>query len=100
MSLAETAIKRPIFITCIVSLMLILGYTSLTKMSVDLFPDVTFPVVFVQTVYSGASPVDVEKLVSKPIEDELSSLAGLDTISSTNAEGASYVILKFKIGNM
>ncbi len=98
MSLAETAIKRPIFITCIVSLMLILGYTALTKMSVDLFPDVTFPVVFVQTVYSGASPVDVEKLVSKPIEDELSSLAGLETISSTNAEGASYVILKFKIG--
>jgi HAE1 family hydrophobic/amphiphilic exporter-1 len=60
MNLAEISIKRPIFITCIVALMLVLGYFSLKKMSVDLFPDVTFPIVFVQTVYPGASPVDLE----------------------------------------
>lgn len=98
MNLAGLAIKRPIFITCLVVLMLVLGGLSIKKMSVDLFPDVTFPIVFVQSVYPGASPVDMEKLVSKPIEDELGSLSGLDTLSSTNAESVSYVILKFKIG--
>lgn len=99
MSLAGVSIKRPIFITCIVALMLVLGLTSMKKMSVDLFPDVTFPVVFVQTVYKGASPLDMEKLVSKPIEDELGSLAGLNKITSTNSESVSYVILEFKIGS-
>lgn len=98
MNLAGLAIKRPIFITCLVTLMLVLGGLSIKKMSVDLFPDVTFPIVFVQSIYPGASPVDMEKLVSKPIEDELGSLSGLDTMSSTNAESVSYVILKFKIG--
>lgn len=98
MSLAQTSIKRPIFITCIVTLMLILGGSSMSKMSVDLFPDVTFPVLFVHTVYPGASPVDMEKLISKPIEDELSSLQGLDTLSSNNLESVSIVVLKFKLG--
>jgi hydrophobe/amphiphile efflux-1 (HAE1) family protein len=98
MNLAGLAIKRPIFITCVVLLMLVLGTMSLKRMSVDLFPDVTFPIVFVQSVYPGASPLDMEKLVSKPIEDELGSLSGLDTMTSTNAESVSYVILKFKLG--
>ncbi len=92
------SIKRPIFITCIVALTLILGVFSLSKMSVDLFPDVTFPVVFVQTIYPGASPQDMEKLVSKPIEDELGSLSGLNQITSQNSESVSAVILEFKIG--
>lgn len=98
MNLAALAIKRPIFITCIVSLMLIMGYFSLKKMPVDLFPDVTFPIVFVQTIYPGASPVDMEKLVLKPIEDELGALSGLKTISSTGADTVGTVILEFYIG--
>src|SRR5688572_11851330 len=98
MNLAGLAIKRPIFITCLVILMLVLGGLSMKRMSVDLFPDVTFPIVFVQSIYPGASPLDMEKLVSKPIEDELGSLSGLETMQATNAESVSYVILKFKLG--
>lgn len=98
MNLAALSIKRPIFITCIVSLMLILGLFSLKKMPVDLFPDVTFPIIFVQTIYPGASPVDVEKLIIKPIEDELGSLSGLKTLTSTAAESVGYVILEFNLG--
>lgn len=98
MNLAGLSIKRPIFITCVVSLMLILGLISMNRMSVDLFPDVTFPTVFVQTFYTGASPQDMEKLVSKPIEEEMGSLNGMDKLYSQNAEGVSYVTLTFKIG--
>lgn len=98
MSLAEISIRRPIFITCVVLLTLVLGFTSLMRMSVDLFPDVTFPVLFVQTVYPGASPVDMEKLVSKQIEDELGSLSGLNRLTSTNAESVSTVVMEFKLG--
>ncbi|MEZ0391014.1 MAG: efflux RND transporter permease subunit [Pseudobdellovibrionaceae bacterium] len=98
MNLPSLAIKRPIFITCIVALMLILGVISMKRMSVDLFPDVTFPTISVQTLYPGASPQDLEKLVAKPIEDEMGSLNGLDKLYSQNAEGVSSVILMFKIG--
>jgi hydrophobe/amphiphile efflux-1 (HAE1) family protein len=98
MNLAGLSIKRPIFITCVVSLMLILGLISMNRMSVDLFPDVTFPTVFIQTFYTGASPQDMEKLVSKPIEEEMGSLNGMDKLYSQNAEGVSYVTLTFKIG--
>ena len=98
MNLANLSIKRPIFIVCLVALMLIMGIISMIRMSVDLFPDVTFPVISIQTIYQGASPQDMEKLVSKPIEDELGSLNGLDKMYSQNAEGVSYVTLAFKIG--
>jgi HAE1 family hydrophobic/amphiphilic exporter-1 len=98
MNLAALSIKRPIFIICIVSLMMVLGVIALKRMSVDLFPDVTFPTIFIQNFYPGASPQDMEKLVSKVIEDEMGSLSGLDKLYSQNADGISYVTLMFKIG--
>ncbi len=98
MNLAELSIKRPIFITCIVSLMLVLGYTSLKKMPVDQFPDVTFPVVFIEVAYPGASPLDVERQVSKVVEDQLSSLPGLEDLSSFNFDSAGVVVIKFRLG--
>lgn len=98
MSLAEVSIKRPIFITSLVSMMLILGFVSLMKMSVDLFPDVTFPIVSIQSIYPGASPLDVERQVSKLLEDELSSMGGLNKITSSNLESVSLVLMEFKIG--
>ena len=98
MNLAELSIKRPIFITCIVSLMIVLGIVSMKKMPVDQFPDVTFPVVFVAISYPGASPIDIERQVSKIIEDELSSLPGLEDLSSFNFDSAANIVVKFRLG--
>jgi len=98
MKLAEISIRRPVFISSLVILMLILGLVSLLKMSVDLFPDVTFPVIFIQTPYPGATPIDVEREVSKPIEDELASMSGLNKLTSQNMQSASIVILEYKLG--
>ncbi|AGH95283.1 NolG efflux transporter [Pseudobdellovibrio exovorus JSS] len=98
MNLAEISIKRPIFITCVVILMMILGVISYKKMPVDQFPDVTFPIVFAEILYPGASPVDVERQVSKIVEDELSSLPGLETVSSYNYDSVAIIIVKFRLG--
>lgn len=98
MNLSALAIKRPIFISCVVALTLILGFVCLRKMPVDLFPDVTFPIMFVRVAYPGASPVDIEKLVSKPIEDELGGLSGLNKITSNNLESVALILLEFKLG--
>ncbi len=98
MNLAELSIKRPIFITCVVALMITLGIIAFKKMAVDQFPDVTFPIVFVEILYPGASPVDIERQVSKIVEDELSSLPGLDTLSSNNFDSVAAIIIKFRLG--
>lgn len=99
MNISSLSIKRPIFLTCIVGFMMLLGSFSLKKMPVDLFPDVTFPVLFIQVTYPGASPTDIEKQVSKPIEDELGSLQGLNKITSNNLDSVALVVLEFKLGS-
>ena len=97
MNLAEISIRRPIFITCVVILMLVVGYISLRSLPVDLFPDVTLPVVVVETRYEGAGPEEIETQISKPLEDEISSVAGIDNLRSVNNEGVSVVIAEFKL---
>ncbi len=98
MNLAALSIKRPVFISCLVILMIVVGIISYNKMPVDQFPDVSFPIVFAEIQYPGASPLDVERQVSKIIEDEVSSLPGLDTVSSQNFDSVALIIVKFKLG--
>ncbi len=97
MNLADLSIKRPTFITCVVVVMLAVGYWSLKNLGVDLFPNVTFPVVVVTTPYPGASPSEIETLVSKPIEDQVSTISGIKRLSSNNLEGMSQVIAEFTL---
>lgn len=95
MNLSALAIKRPIFISCIVLLMLAVGYLSFKKLAVDLFPNITFPIVNVTTPYPGTGPAEIETLVSKVIEDEMSNIPGIKNLSSINREGLSIVIAEF-----
>jgi hydrophobic/amphiphilic exporter-1 (mainly G- bacteria), HAE1 family len=97
MTLADLSIKRPIFITCVVSLILVLGVLSMRKLPVDLFPNITFPVVSVVTAYPGAGPQEVETLVSKVFEDQISTVAGVKRLSSDNREGISIVVAEFTL---
>ena len=95
MSLANVSIKRPIFITCVMIGIMVAGIMAFKKMSVDLYPEVSIPVVTVQTVYEGAGPAEIENLVSRPLEDEISSISGIKRLTSRNLEGVSIVIVEF-----
>lgn len=97
MNLASLSIKRPVFITCIVTVILVVGWLSLKKLPVDLFPNVTFPIVTVTTTYPGAGPEEVETLVSKIYEEELSNVPGLKKLSSQNLEAVSIIIAEFNL---
>jgi HAE1 family hydrophobic/amphiphilic exporter-1 len=99
MSIAQLSIKRPVFITCIVTVILVVGWLSLKKLPVDLFPDVTFPVVTVTTIYPGAGPSEVETLVSKIYEEEFANVPGIKKISSQNLENISIVIAEFNFNS-
>src|SRR5262245_28542437 len=97
MTLADLSIKRPTFITCIIIIMLAVGTLCMERLGVDLFPDVTFPIVVVTTAYPGAGPQEIETLVTKPLEDEISTLSGIKRLSSINQEGVSTVIAEFTL---
>ena len=87
-------INRPVFTWCGVILLLVLGVSSYFELGVTLYPNVEIPFVVVQTVYAGASPNEIEQLVSKPIEDALADLEGLDTITSYSQDGVSLVLVQ------
>lgn len=82
--------------TCVTIAMVVVGWASFKSMSVDLFPEFSLPVVVVQTVYPGAGPAEVETLVSRPIEEEVSTLSGIKRLTSKSLEGVSQVIVEFK----
>jgi Cation/multidrug efflux pump len=81
--------------TCVTIAVVIVGWASYKSMSVDLFPDVSVPVVTVQTVYAGAGPSEIETLVSRPIEEEVSTISGIKRMTSKSLEGVSQVIVEF-----
>ena len=97
MKIWELSVRRPIFMSCVLAALLVVGIFCFKKIPVELFPDVSFPVVTATTVYKGAGPVEVETLVSKPIEEELSTIAGIKNIRSVNREGVSTVIAEFNL---
>lgn len=97
MNIAKLAIKRPVFITCIVLMILIVGGISFSRIGIELMPDMSFPAIGVMTVYSGASPEEMEQLVTEPLEDELGSISGLKHLSSRNTEGLSVITLEFEM---
>ncbi len=95
MSIANISIKRPVFISCIIIIMLVLGYVSMKRLSVELFPDVNPPVVSVITQYPGTGPAEIETLVTKPLEDSITTIAGVKRVTSSSIEGVSQVIAEF-----
>lgn len=97
MKLAELSIKRPVFLTCVVLMMLAIGLLSILKLPVDLFPDINFPIVTITTVYPGAGPNEVEVNISKVIEEEVTTVSGIKKVSSISREGASVVIVEFTL---
>jgi len=97
MNLADLSIKRPVFITSVVVLMLVAGLMMMSKLPVDLFPNVTFPVVVVSVPYHGAAPSEIETLIAKPIEDEVSTIAGIKRLSAIAQEGVGQVVIEFNL---
>jgi HAE1 family hydrophobic/amphiphilic exporter-1 len=97
MNLAKTSIRRPTFITAIIVTMLIVGFICMQRMSVDMFPDVNFPYVAVTTVYPGAGPQELETLVSRKLEEQISSIGGLKNVTSISQDGFSIVFGEFTL---
>ncbi|MCC7369360.1 MAG: efflux RND transporter permease subunit [Chloroflexi bacterium] len=95
MGLTRVAITRPVFILMVISAMVILGLVSFSRLNAELFPSINFPVVTVVTTYSGASPDDVDRLVTQPLQDAIAGIADIDVLQSSSAEGRSQITITF-----
>src|SRR6266404_4686685 len=95
--LAEICIRRPVFATMIVLSLVVVGSASYFKLGVDRFPSVDLPTVSVRTTLPGASPEEVESLVSQQIEEVVNTVDGIDELRSVSGQGTSIVIATFKL---
>ena len=77
--------------------LLVLGLFSYNRLPVEQFPDVSFPVIVIQTVYPGASPENVEEEVTRKVEETVNTISGIKTLSSRSYEGLSVVIVEFDL---
>lgn len=93
--LAQICIRRPVFATMLILALVVIGLDSYRKLGVDYFPKIEFPYVNITTVLAGASPEEVESQVTKPIEEAVNTISGIDELNSTSAEGLSLVTLQF-----
>ncbi len=98
MKIINFAVKRPVAMTIIVSVVLILGFFTLSKIAVDLLPDMKLPYAAVITNYAGAGPEEVESQVTKRLEGTLNTIANIEEMQSMSSSGSSIILIGFKWG--
>lgn len=98
MSLISLPIRRPILTTIAYFIVLILGFVSLSRLAIDLMPEISYPSISVITTYSNVGPQEIEESITRPIEEALAAVQGVDEITSTSSEGRSVVRVLFNWG--
>ena len=92
------SVKHPVTILMFIGVLLVLGVVSLSRMGLDLLPQLTYPAVTVVTRYENVAPEDIEQLITKPIERVVSTVSGVKKVTSQSIEGVSVVIVEFEWG--
>ncbi len=95
LGIADLCISRPVFATMINLFLVVLGWFSFRQIGIDQFPNVELPIVTVTATLRGASPEEMETSVSKPLEEIINTVQGIDELSSTTIEGVSRITIQF-----
>jgi HAE1 family hydrophobic/amphiphilic exporter-1 len=95
--LAEICIRRPVFASMIVMALVVVGIASYFRLGVDRFPSVDLPNVSVRTTLPGASPEEVETVLSQPIEEVVNTVEGIEELRSVSGQGSSFVMPTFNL---
>lgn len=98
MKLHEISVKRPVAVTMIVLIFVVIGVYSLSMLKMEAMPDMDLSMTIVSTTYRNVGSEEIENLITKPIEGAVSSVSGVDTITSQSSEGSSLVMVQFSNG--
>jgi HAE1 family hydrophobic/amphiphilic exporter-1 len=98
MSIPRFAIQRPVMMMMICCIIVLLGAISLSRLPVDLLPDISQPTINVRVNYTGVGPLEMEELVTRPLEQQLSAVSGLEQMNSSSNEGNTNIQMNFTWG--
>lgn len=98
MNLTKTVLKRPVTTVLCVLCLVVFGLLSVLNSKLELTPEMEMPMMVVSTVYAGANPEDINDLITKPIEDEVSTLTGIDSLTSMSNENVSIILMQYEYG--
>jgi len=98
MSLSNLSVRRPVAASMFFLAIVLLGFIALRQLAVDLFPDLNYPRLLIRTRYGDASPLEVQELITRPVEEAVSAVSGIKRITSRSREGISLVTLQFYWG--
>src|SRR5690554_1181276 len=93
--LARFSVKKPVTITMMILIVIVIGVVSFSKLQIDLLPQMELPYVMVQTSYQGAGPEEIENMISRPLEQTLSTVENIEDIISISNEGSSLLLMQF-----
>ncbi len=98
MNLPDFSVRRPVFISMITLIVIILGLSAFSRLQIDLLPSIEMPTISIRTGYEGASPVVMERLVTQIIEEIAATVPGVEKLTSVSSEGRSSVYVRFNWG--
>lgn len=98
MKISDVSVKRPVAVTMLFLIVLLLGVVSVSRLNMDLLPELNLPMAIAITSYDGVGPEEIENLVTRPIEGVLGTVNGIKNISSTSSMGSSMVMTEYAWG--
>ncbi len=98
MNISRFSVRRPVLTVMASLIVIIVGGVSLSRLSIDLMPDITYPTLSISTEYENAGPEEVEELITRPVEEAMSAVPGVEEVTSVSAEGRSSVRVTFTWG--
>ena len=98
MNISGFSVRRPVLTVMVTLIVVIIGGVSLSRLSIDLMPDITYPTLSISTEYENASPEEIEDLITRPVEEAMSAVPGVEEVTSVSAEGRSSVRVTFSWG--
>ena len=98
MNISRFSVRRPVLTVMVSLIVIIIGGVSLSRLSIDLMPDITYPTLSITTEYENASSEEVEELITRPVEEAMSAVPGVEEVTSVSAEGRSSVRVTFTWG--
>jgi HAE1 family hydrophobic/amphiphilic exporter-1 len=98
MNIAKASVDRPVLTTVIFFIIILIGAVSFYRLSIDLMPEVEYPTISVSTSYGNVGPEEIEELITRPVEESLAAVQGVEEITSTSSEGSSRVTVSFTWG--
>ena len=98
MNISDFSIKRPVFTVMLTLAIVAVGLVAVSRLPIDLMPDITFPTLSISTSYENTGPEEIEQIITRPIEEAMSAVPGVEEVYSVSSEGSSSVRVMFSWG--